>query len=472
MKLANGLSFAAVFPVVLLIVVPLIGCMDKASRAARAVSRADQAFARGNFKEALAGYSEATRLDRLNGTAYLGVARADIRLGKSEQAEPALVRAIDTLHDWPSISECYVDLSNIYLTSHGRMRPYLDAAGGMASRLLEHNARSFDGHRIWAEVSRLQAALEPLQFQAGVWRRKALQEFATANQIRPDDPRVLFSWALTLRANGDLESAKAMYSRLLKLQPDNIWVLDAFYTLALEQHRATEAENYFQQVLRASSADEKGLFQIASDAVSSGRTDDAHKILGVLAERNQDPDRVAALFFKAGYPDQGVQVLQKAIARDRSKAHYHEETAQKLALLRKDSRAAGVAAACLARFPQDVPCRAVKLFEDYQSAARASDLEALQLLAARHPENPTIRLYLGRISQQKGKIVDARVQFNLGLSADPNNADLRLALADVEIMSGVPDAARADAQYLLREDPQNRAALEILNRTAPKTPPQ
>jgi hypothetical protein len=36
----------------------------------------------------------------------------------------------------------------------------------------------------------------------------------------------------------------------------------------------------------------------------------------------------------------------------------------------------------------------------------------------------------------------------------------------------VPDAARADAQYLLREDPQNRAALEILNRTAPKTPPQ
>jgi predicted Zn-dependent protease len=114
----------------------------------------------------------------------------------------------------------------------------------------------------------------------------------------------------------------------------------------------------------------------------------------------------------------------------------------------------------------------VKLFEDYQSAARASDLEALQLLAARHPENPTIRLYLGRISQQKGKIDDARVQFNLGLSADPNNADLRLALADVEIMSGVPDAARADAQYLLREDPQNRAALEILNRTAPKTPPQ
>jgi predicted Zn-dependent protease len=284
---------------------------------------------------------------------------------------------------------------------------------------------------------------------------------------------VLFSWALTLSANGDLESAKALYSRLLKLQPDNIWVLDALYKLALEQQRATEAENYFQQCLRVSTVDEKALFQLANDAVSSGRTDDAHKILSVLADRNQDPDSVAALFFKMGYPDQGVQVLQKAIARDRSKAlHYFEETAQKLALLRKDSLAAGVAAACLARFPEDVPCRAAKVFEDYQSTAGSSDLEALQRLAARYPANPMMRYYLGRIFQQKGRVGDARFQFMLGLSADPNNADLRLALADLEIMSGVPDAARADAQYLLREDPQNRAALEILNRTAPKTQPQ
>jgi hypothetical protein len=72
----------------------------------------------------------------------------------------------------------------------------------------------------------------------------------------------------------------------------------------------------------------------------------------------------------------------------------------------------------------------------------------------------------------KSSIGDARFQFNLGLGADPKNADLRLALADLEIMSGVPEAARADAQYLLRADPQNRGALEILNRTGGKTQPQ
>jgi predicted Zn-dependent protease len=93
-------------------------------------------------------------------------------------------------------------------------------------------------------------------------------------------------------------------------------------------------------------------------------------------------------------------------------------------------------------------------------------------LRARYPANPAMRLYLGRIFQERGSIGDARFQFNLGLGADPKNADLRLALADLEIMSGVPEAARADAQYLLRADPQNRGALEILNRTGGKTQPQ
>jgi tetratricopeptide (TPR) repeat protein len=442
----------------------LSGCISKSERATRALSRADRALRRGDCTQALKDYSAAADTYGLNGKAYLGMANADICLGRPQNAEPAFVRALDTLQDWPSIKQSYIALSNIYLTQHGQTRVYVEAVGRMADKILTQDPQSFEGHRIWAEAASRQSELSYTKVDSDVWRKKALEEFAKANNITPDNPAVLVSWAHTLQAS-DPEGARKLYSRVLRLEPQNPAALSALYELAVDQGNTTNAENCIQQATQNKVAQTEVLIRMANTAVAGSRTQDAYRILSFLARENKNPDVLADLFTRAGYTAEAVALLQKAVRQYPGAAsHYYEEIIERSISAGQDAQARSVSAECMARFPEDVPCQAAYVFEDYRSNGSASDIEALQRLAAKHPAFAALRLYIGRILQGQGRLNRARFEYNIGLGAEPNNQDLRLALADLEVRSGAPEAAKADAEYLLRRDPQNRAALDVLRR--------
>ena len=417
-------------------------------------------------------YSRAARLDPLNGKAYLGIARAEIRLGNRAEAEPALTRALDTLHDWPSIRECYVQLSEIYLDRPELTDSYLDAVGRMASELLSHDPRSFDGHRFWAELARRKGESHSSTSEADNWNRKALREFALANEIKPNDPAILGAWAAALESTQDFEGARKMYAHLLSLRPNDFSIEVALYRIALRQGDLAGQHRYIEESLHAPRENSGALLELAREAISGGQMGDAHEILSSLAHRAVDPDSLANLLAKAGSPTEAVEVLREAARSQPAKAqHFFDQGIQKLTLLGHDKGLKSMGSECFAKFPYDTLCQGAQLFADYRLNPRNSTLEQLERLTSKNPNNPDLRLYLGSAYRQQGRLRDAIFQYNLGLNQDQGDTALRIALAELEAESGAPEAARADISYVLMNDPLNYQARAVLNGLEPHHQP-
>src|ERR1051326_3009394 len=112
-------------------------------------------YDRGKYKEARIMYLDAIQKDRLFGPAYYRLGLTSLKLQSLTEAVGAFRRAMDLIkEDRPEHWDAMVKLSEIYLlVGRGQnQKQYLDEVHDFCEKLLKRDPKSFDGHRLTADL--------------------------------------------------------------------------------------------------------------------------------------------------------------------------------------------------------------------------------------------------------------------------------------------------------------------------------
>ena len=170
----------------LLLIVALAfqGCWrDPETVKRRYLASGDKYFAQGKYKEASLMYRSALRKDAKFGEAYAKLGEAEMRRGEIREAIGAFRRAVDLL---PKDENPAGRLADIYLAIYAspgnRTESVLNEVQQLADQLLKRNPNSYHGQRLsgFLAVARQDVP-------------KALTAFEKADQLRPNQPDLLFA---------------------------------------------------------------------------------------------------------------------------------------------------------------------------------------------------------------------------------------------------------------------------------------
>lgn len=183
----------------------LLGCLAGGcgpNRVDRANARGREAFGRGDHAEALRHFDEALALDPDNAAAYLGRGMVYWRLNRHAQALPDLSRAI-TLQ--PDLIWAYYFRGACLISLHRYEEGIEDFAKVTASDALptEDLVRA---HR-WRAI----ALLNLERYEA------AIEDFSRCIELQPDEPFHYVERGRVYEATGQIEKARADYTRFLRL---------------------------------------------------------------------------------------------------------------------------------------------------------------------------------------------------------------------------------------------------------------
>jgi tetratricopeptide (TPR) repeat protein len=78
------------------------------------------------------------------------------------------------------------------------------------------------------------------------------------------------------------------------------------------------------------------------------------------------------------------------------------------------------------------------------------------------PDRPRIRYNLGLLLQQMGRLTGAEASLRQAVDREPDNLDFNFALADHYLKRGMLLEARVVVVRMLKMDPDNRAAREMM----------
>ncbi len=115
--------------------------------------------------------------------------------------------------------------------------------------------------------------------------------------------------------------------------------------------------------------------------------------------------------------------------------------------------------------PDDLPPAQRLLLQGLDAQARGAFDEARQhMLAALHsaPSDPAVHYSLGALDANAGDLDAALRHFDAALQTHPDFQQARLARGQVLLRQGRREAARADAQAVLRRDPESAAAQALV----------
>ena len=115
-------------------------------------------FDKGRYKEASIQYRNALKRDPKYGPAYYKLALVSLRTSDIGGAVSSLRRAVELIRkDQPDYWDSVVKLTEIYLANAKGDKQYMDEVHKFIAELLEHDPKSFDGHRLVGDLNYFKA---------------------------------------------------------------------------------------------------------------------------------------------------------------------------------------------------------------------------------------------------------------------------------------------------------------------------
>ncbi|MBI2827051.1 MAG: tetratricopeptide repeat protein [Planctomycetia bacterium] len=204
--------------------------------AAAALSAGEAGWAAELFAAVAADANSAESTAR----ALLGLARAQWKAGRNDEAANALSRVIEKHAGTPWAAEAAI--------VRGEMLEQLgqpDAALAMYERAAGQDTDVDHAAEGLLRIARLHASQERWDKAAAAYERLAAQR-----QDAADEDSVLYEWAWAARSAGDHERAVVLFERLRASHPDSRFSADAAYRLAEEAAR-TGAYDHATELLAA-----------------------------------------------------------------------------------------------------------------------------------------------------------------------------------------------------------------------------
>ena len=302
-------------------------------------------FESGRFSEALARFEAALRADPDNLPASLGVVRSNLRLeklqdavklldklakkhpessavsywvgrgkesiGATDAAQAAYQQAVDKGDASPELVHCYVALTRL-LGQKGH--------GEEAAEVIGQARRRFpDDPEIFG-------ALGELSTSRGMFD-EAVEHFAKALELDPNNLGLRFSRAVALRQARRFEQAKAEFDHVEKESPQ-------YPGLALERGNLFEASGQGEKALKSYEAalaiapdDPDLMLRVACGKAGAGQSKPALELLAPVLSERQNSAEVNFCYglalLNGGDLHDARRHLQRAVARDPTRARYH-----------------------------------------------------------------------------------------------------------------------------------------------------
>jgi len=304
------------------------------------------------------------------------------------------------------------------------------------------DAEDFDEARAQVRTLIDQAPDEPENlFLAGLaaarshQQKQALEYYAKATQLRPDDyPEAWFNIAGLRRQAGDIDGAESAYQTAINQRPDYAAAWNNLGRLHLDQQRYDQATECFAQALAA-----------------NGRFAPAWVNRGRLAYRQHRYSVARDAYGKAVElrPDDLSLVLTYAISQ------------------RKAGDPAGAITSyrqLLAKHPRYVKAWfnlgvALSMSQQLEEAKQAYET-ALSFA----PGHAGALKNLGYTEARLGQLEPARAHLNDALDHEPSDSDTRLKLAELHLMGNDANGCRQEVERVLAQNDSNPSARAMLAR--------
>jgi putative PEP-CTERM system TPR-repeat lipoprotein len=442
-------------------------------------------------------------------------AEANILLGELDEAEALLRRAV--LED-PANNQLRLQLSLAYIRS-GKLDEAQDLLGSMADTVegddsfnresllaimqlakgqreeaLQTSRKLLETWPARAEAHRLLGSMEA---SAGdlVAARKS---FETASELAPDDVAAIRNLARLDELEDDFQGAQERYLLILDLRPNDVRSMVSLAKIAIESERPDEAVDWLEKARAADARTVTPRLLLASLYRTAGKYSDAEKVAKEGLEVDGDNAALNNMYGslqlnQQDYKDAEIS-FRRAVDHGPSVPAYRVNLAKAQALQGNKQAAVETLEDGIERFPDDLSISVAlsSLLFDLEQSQRALTLSD-ELLAS-HPEKAIAHALRGEMLLRKGDLQNASLAYDEALrlkkmpgyavraykirrgarledptapledylTERPLDTEIRNFLAGEYRKLGDIDAANAEYERVLSEDPSNFVAANNL----------
>ncbi len=295
---------------------------------------------------------------------------------------------------------------------------------------------------------------------------KAMQKLA------PRHPQTLLLEAGLSAKRGDFKHVRELAQQLLRAMPDNAQVLILGGEAELQLGNPQQAEAYFQKALQVSPGNVPLRQQLAVAQLRSGQTDKALATLAPLLDGKAASVEALTMAAQAQLIKGDTAAADANLARA---ARLKPDDLRVRMAIALSALAKGKGAPALADL------RAVAAADKGTTAdlalievlMRGKDLDAarkaVDVLAAKTPDDPLVDQLRGRIALQANDAAGARQHFEAALKRQPDHLPAMAALAGLDLADKQPAAAKARFEAAVQRNPKNVGALLALAELAART---
>ncbi|MBN2281901.1 MAG: tetratricopeptide repeat protein [Candidatus Marinimicrobia bacterium] len=439
----------------------------------------------GDWAMAAIEYQDAARFDSTSTTIYASIGNAFLNLGKLDNAEVALMTAVE-------LDSCnYIarkQLADIKFTE-GNFETVEKEYNFLAAKLTENIDIDYKLADIYLRTKRIAEALEKYEnifrkdrTQLGALERageilflsknfnKAAQYFDFLVQLDPNNTEYLKTSADLAILTQNIDKAIVLYNRLIQLLPDDPQIEENLgEILSQVREEKYQPEEFLKNLIHKYPENVENYKNLAYYLVNNNRLDEALQLLlSVKVRFAQDPDLffiLGSLYHEKGDRDEALFFLDSALmVTDDSlqvlhlKATIYEESGQ-------FSSSDSLYNFMIRQNPDDPV--ALNNYA-YSLATRGDNLEKAHEMVTRAleivPNNASYLDTKGWILYKKGNFKEAEEYLVKALNIIGENAEILEHLGDVLSKLGKIDEAQRHYQKALELDPRNELLQEKILR--------
>jgi tetratricopeptide (TPR) repeat protein len=422
------------------------------------LARGNALYNAGKYADAELEYRACLAKNRGLAEGYYRLGLAEGQLGHADAALAAAQKAVALAPGNDDYQIALADLSVQALQYDPGARRSYDQLSQVSYDLLHKNPNSLDGLRLHAELLIIDRKYDD-----------ALAELRKVETIRPLDPRVIRPRVRALLALDRIEEAEREVTPALHAPGDGEATYQLVIDYDLSHDRAAEAERLLQSEIMARPTQVGPRIQLAEVYRSSGRHQEMSAVLDGI---RRDGSRFAHAHASIGdfYAESGLweDALREYQDGDRAepaeKERYEKGIARAMAALGRTKDAIAELNLVLQTHTDDVQARlarAILLYDSASSADRELAIGDLKALAARAPEDASIRYELGLAYAANGNSKAAANELTKAADLQPDDPAVLVAQSELALDTGDYTAAVRLAELILAEDSENRDAALI-----------
>ncbi len=423
------------------------GCKSDPQATAREhLQKGDEQLSQKQYPEAIIEYRRAVQADPRLGRARLQLAFSYASTGDAANALREYVRAADLM---PDDEDAQVQAGSFLLLA-GRFQD----AEGLASRMLQRNPNSVQGHIMRAN------ALAGLKDMSG-----AVSAFETALSLDPNRATTYAELGTVQAQAGNREAAEKAFRRAIELDPKSGIARVALANFLWASGKLPEGETEMRAALALDPKMVVGNRAMAMYLMLTNRAPEAEPFLKVVAEQTPTAEGkflLADYYMRIGRAEQAREALTPLTQDNDAFVGASLRLARLEASSGKNAEAHRLLDAVLAREPNNTEALVTRgrLFLIENNTANA--LTVLQKAVEANPLSIHAHLSLARTYAARGQFKEATSAYNEALNLDGSNMEGRLGLARVQINNGSAADAVPLVLKIVEEHPNHLEARLLL----------